>query len=214
MSLKDSVPVRLFAALASRVVLPLYTRLGLSPSGVTVLGLILAATIPPAFLVSPWLGLAALALTGLADATDGLYARATGRESSYGAFLDSCLDRLADALALLGFWLLFDHGPQLAWSGVLMFAALAATFTISYAKARAQGLGAACEVGLMERAPRMFYLLGWALLLALWPGAREEILWVGLGVYLMLTAQTAVRRLVHVRGELARIERLGGAGRN
>lgn len=213
MDLREGIAGRLFAALAARVILPAYSRLGMTPSGVTVLGLALAACIPPAFLISPWLGLFALALAGLADATDGLYARATGRETRYGAFLDSCLDRVSDALALLGVWLLFRDVPGLVWSAALMFAALVATQLVSYAKARAQSLGAACEVGLMERGSRVFYLGGWVLLAAVWPGMRAEILWVGLVGYVILTAQTALKRLIHVRAELARMERLRGTGR-
>jgi phosphatidylglycerophosphate synthase len=138
-------------------------------------------------------------LSGMADSMDGMLARRRGTSSSYGAFFDSCLDRISDGFYLAGIWVLFwpDHHPLAG--GLMMTACMSASFLVSYSKARAESLGVPLSGGLMERAARTVYLLGWALVLALVPSARGLLLWTGAAIYLGLTASTAGGRMRRAR---------------
>ncbi len=89
------------------------------------------------------------------DMLDGLLARLKGSSGPFGAFLDSTMDRVADSSVFGGmviWFILGGHNPLLAM--VTLFC-LACGFLVSYVKARAQGLGLQCEVGLIERPERM-----------------------------------------------------------
>ena len=89
------------------------------------------------------------------DMLDGLLARIKGNSGPFGAFLDSSMDRVADAAIFGGMVIWFfrgGHNPLLAY--VTLFC-LTCGFLVSYVKARAQGLGLACDVGLIERPERM-----------------------------------------------------------
>jgi CDP-diacylglycerol--glycerol-3-phosphate 3-phosphatidyltransferase len=185
------------------VFMPRLNRAGLTPNQLTLIGTALAALVPMAFLIHPLIGLLVLSASGIADSLDGLLAREQKQVSSFGAFLDSSLDRLSDFFYLTGFWVLFwPLGKPLPASAVI-FAALLLTLMISYVKARAEALGARCQVGLMERGARVVYLLFWALLLCILPGHILPVLWAGLLVYCGLTLATVVQRMRHIRAQMA-----------
>jgi phosphatidylglycerophosphate synthase len=82
--------------------LRLYARMGLTPDGVSVLGFVLAAT-AAVFILADWpmAAIAAWWLGRLFDGTDGIYARETGRSSSFGAYFDIVLDMAAYSLVVL-----------------------------------------------------------------------------------------------------------------
>jgi CDP-diacylglycerol--glycerol-3-phosphate 3-phosphatidyltransferase len=89
------------------------------------------------------------------DMLDGVLARLKGTSGAWGAFLDSTLDRVADASVFGGLVLWFmlgGHSRLLA--GVALFC-LVTGMLVSYAKARAEGLGLRCDVGLIERTERL-----------------------------------------------------------
>jgi CDP-diacylglycerol---glycerol-3-phosphate 3-phosphatidyltransferase len=93
------------------------------------------------------------------DMLDGVLARMKGTSGSWGAFLDSTMDRIADAAIFSGlvvWFMLGGHDPLLA--GVSLFC-LVIGMLVSYAKARAEGLGLRCDVGLIERPERMLISL-------------------------------------------------------
>ena len=95
----------------------------------------------------------------LLDMLDGVLARIKGTSGTWGAFLDSTMDRIADASIFSGlviWFMLGGHNPLLA--GVSLFC-LIAGILVSYAKARAEGLGLRCDVGLIERPERMLISL-------------------------------------------------------
>jgi CDP-diacylglycerol--glycerol-3-phosphate 3-phosphatidyltransferase len=122
------------------------------------------------------------------DGLDGALARLTNTQSRFGAFLDSTLDRLSEGAALLGLmvWSL-DEGrtPEL----YLIFLVLLGSVMVSYTRARAEGLGLSCTVGLLTRPVRVA-VLGLAML----------TLWLRplLGVLTVLVWFTVVQRMVHV----------------
>jgi CDP-diacylglycerol---glycerol-3-phosphate 3-phosphatidyltransferase len=95
----------------------------------------------------------------LLDMLDGVLARIKGSSGKWGAFLDSTLDRVADAGIFSGLvWWFFRGGHDPVLGGVSLFC-LACGALVSYAKARAEGLGLRCDVGLIERPERMLMSL-------------------------------------------------------
>jgi CDP-diacylglycerol---glycerol-3-phosphate 3-phosphatidyltransferase len=95
----------------------------------------------------------------MADMLDGALARVKGTTGTFGAFLDSTLDRVADAAVFAGlaaWFVLGGHSRPLA--GVAVYCLVSGAL-VSYAKARAEGLGLRCDVGLAERSERMLIAL-------------------------------------------------------
>jgi len=165
-------------------------RLGITADVLTVTGL--ALSVATAFAVGSghlhW-GIILLALTGFADLLDGPVAKASGTASVRGAFFDSVVDRVSDAIVMGGvaWYLASVHEGHLV---LLPLAVLAASSLISYERAKAEALGISAKGGLMERAERMI-LLGVGFLT---PWLLVPILWLLLG----LTMLTAVGRFVRV----------------
>ncbi len=89
------------------------------------------------------------------DMLDGLLARIKGNSGPFGAFLDSSMDRVADAAIFGGMIIWFVRGGHDIVLAVVTLFCLCCGFLVSYVKARAQGLGLACDVGLIERPERM-----------------------------------------------------------
>ena len=89
------------------------------------------------------------------DMLDGLLARIKGNSGTFGAFLDSSMDRVADAAIFGGMIIWFTRGGHDPVLAVVTLFCLCCGFLVSYVKARAQGLGLACDVGLIERPERM-----------------------------------------------------------
>lgn len=205
MGLRESKIGGMYLSFMDKTVLGWLTQKGLGPNTVTLAGLAIACLVPVGFALSLWAGFALIAISGIADSLDGLLARATQQQSVFGSFWDSTLDRIADCAYLLGFLILF--WPFSGWwrltAVIIFFVALLGTLLISYTKAKIESLGQACHSGLMSRPARIIFFLAWALLLALVPGAYLEMLWLGLGVYLVLTLFTVGQRIVEARRVLA-----------
>ena len=105
-------------------------------------------------------------LGGFFDIIDGRVARLTGLGSRFGAFYDSTLDRISEIVVFLGLLSLYnDYRLELGDVGMiyLILLAMAGSLMISYTRARAEALGLACNVGLMQRAERVVLLGGAAL---------------------------------------------------
>jgi len=153
-----------------------------------------------------------LLLAGLCDILDGAVARERGIVTKFGAFLDSTLDRVSEGALYVGLayfyftrsqsatvWMrgMFEgsaewgdaDGPTL---GILALATLILSFLVSYTRARAEGLGMECKVGIMERPERLLALGAGAILgHRFMPGV--------LGVVFILTLVTVLQRVYHVR---------------
>ncbi|GLU48094.1 phosphatidylinositol phosphate synthase [Nocardiopsis ansamitocini] len=176
-------------------------QLGVSPDMITIVGTI--GVVVSAFAFYPrgelYLGTVAVTVFVLFDMLDGAVARAGDVESRWGAFLDSTLDRLADAaiFAALLMWFISDgHDEPLAW--LTMFC-LISGFGVSYIKARAEALGANCDVGIAERTERLIITLVSVGLAGL---GVPYVLAGGLWVLAILSAITIVQRLVETRNRL------------
>lgn len=152
-----------------------------------------------------------IGLSGLCDILDGDIARETNAVSPFGAFLDSTLDRIGEGALYAGvanfyytrsqggaLWLKGTFQGEARWGdpdghtlAVLSLAVLLLSFLVSYARARAEGLGLECKVGVMERPERMLTLAAGALLgQRFMPGA--------LGILFLLTLVTVLQRVYHV----------------
>ncbi len=166
----------------------------LTPDHLTVVGLVVGAASAVAVGAGHLhLGLVLVILAALPDLLDGALAKASNSSSQRGAFFDSTVDRITDALLLGGiaYYFATNEDPRLS---VLPFAVSALASVISYQRAKAESLGLQAKGGLMERAERIVALcLG--LFLEPWvEGALVAILWV----MLVLIAVTAVQRFVKV----------------
>jgi CDP-diacylglycerol--glycerol-3-phosphate 3-phosphatidyltransferase len=164
-------------------------KAGFTANSLTVIGL--AGSVGAGFLIASGYarvgGLLSL-LSGLPDMLDGAVAKATGRSSRRGAFLDSVVDRLSDAAVLAGIiWLgIAGNQPRVA---VLAAMVMALSLIVSYVKARAESLGYECNVGIAER-PERVVVLGVALLVG-------HVL-AGLWVLVIAAAITVVQRIMRV----------------
>ncbi|MGH9111909.1 MAG: CDP-alcohol phosphatidyltransferase family protein [Acidimicrobiales bacterium] len=165
-------------------------RTGVTANQLTTTGLVMAMA--ASFSIAQgWLraGLLLLVLTAVPDVLDGAVAKASGTASPRGAFFDSVIDRVSDALLLGGVaWYLASTQPGRV--AVLPLAVLAASMLISYERAKAEALGFDARGGLMERAERLI-ALGFGLLF-------ESLLVPVLWVMLVLTMVTAVQRFARV----------------
>ena len=170
-------------------------RLGFSPNGLTIVGALLTASV--GLLVAQGWFLAAgicLWLFSLTDTLDGALARATNRVSVFGAFLDSVCDRYAEAAVFFGLvWWFQATGNSLGVT--LAYLALVGSLMVSYARARAEGVGLqAADVGWFQR-PERIIVLGVGLIAA--PFAPTVLL-LALAVLAVLTTVTVLQRVVHV----------------
>jgi CDP-diacylglycerol--glycerol-3-phosphate 3-phosphatidyltransferase len=182
-----------FRASVDRAVKPVgagLERTGMSPDHLTILGLLVAVgasvAIGAGFLR---LGLLLVVLAALPDLFDGALAKASNTSSQRGAFFDSVIDRVTDALLFGGvaYYFASEESPHLA---LLPFAVMALSSVISYQRAKAESLGLEAKGGIMERAERIIALcIG-----LLFPPLLIAILWITLA----LTFVTAVQRFVKV----------------
>ena len=188
---------REFKSYARKILDPIVsmlTSLGVPPVLVSIVGLLLS--IYGAVLVARGqlaLGGVFLLLSGLCDVLDGDLARRRGLESRFGAFLDSTLDRVAEFAFFGGFLYYMIHraGGANDFVFVVTIVALTGSVMTSYARARAEGLGYECTVGIMERPERIV-----ALTLGLFLGYR--VLTFILVLLAVTTMITFVQRIVHV----------------
>ena len=189
--------------LSSRVEQPvsrLLAAMGLTPNAITVMGML--GAVGAGILASQGLLLAAGAATlvaGILDLFDGSVARLTGRQSKFGALLDSTADRVSEAAVLVGL-AVYYAGEESLLGVLLSCGAMAGSMMVSYVRARAGGLRVDCEVGVFTR-PERIAAMGAGLVVGQWLGV---VLLVVLGATAGLTAITTVQRLLHVRRELER----------
>lgn len=167
---------------------------GISPMAITVLGT--AATVAASLWFFPRgqavVGTVVVLACLLGDGIDGQLARLGNRETRFGAFLDSTLDRMADAAVFLGIaWWRLREGDDIGLG--LSLAVLVAGSLVSYARARAEAEGWNASVGLFERADRL--LLSLAGVLAVGVGAPLWVLWLVLAVAATGSAFTVGQRI-------------------
>lgn len=187
-----------FRAPVEKAVKPLgvaLRRTGLSPDHLTVIGLLVA--VGAAFAIGAGklqLGLLLVVLAALPDLLDGALAKASGVASQRGAFFDSVMDRVTDAV-LFGGVAWYFASVESEHMALLPFAVMAVSSLISYERAKAESLGLSAKGGLMERAERIILLcIG-----LLFDGILVPVMWI----MLVLTVVTAVQRFMKVWAQAA-----------
>jgi CDP-diacylglycerol---glycerol-3-phosphate 3-phosphatidyltransferase len=138
----------------------LLLRMGVGPDVVTLVGTLGVSVGALAFFPRGELALGVLVVTAFvfSDMVDGQMARLSGRESAWGAFLDSTLDRIGDAAVFAGLVLWFAGGGDLWLAGLALYCLVMGNLT-SYARARAEALGMQAKVGVAERSDRLVVVL-------------------------------------------------------
>lgn len=178
---------------ARRAVAPLVRvldRLGFTPNMLTIIGVALNAGVG-IIIALGYLALGGILLifTSAFDLLDGALAKATGKGSKFGAFLDSSLDRYSEAFVLLGL-LWFSVQQRLDVNVYLVYIVIVGSLMVSYTRARAEGLGLECRVGLFGRPERIAVLCIGLIINQVTPA---------LVILAIFTHLTAVQRMVHVR---------------
>ncbi len=171
-------------------------KIGLSPDAVTVIGTVgvcaSAAYFFPRGDFVP--GILIMVLFVFSDMLDGTMARMQNRTGVWGAFLDSSLDRVADGV-IFGSVLIWAVRTQSVAVQAAAFVCLVGGFLISYARARAEGVGLDCKVGIAERTERLLILLIPAFFYGL---GVPYILPAALYVLAVLVLITVWQRFAHV----------------
>lgn len=204
-----------FRGFATRVFTPVADRLlrwGVSPDAVTIAGTVMVVTaalwlLPTGHLLAGSLVIGFFVFT---DSLDGVMARRSGRTGDWGAFLDSTLDRFADAAIFAGLVLWFIGDGDDRWGAGLALACLVLGSIVPYARARAEGLGMTAKVGIAERADRLVAVLVATLLVG--AGLPALVLVVVLGLLAVASLITVVQRMATVRRQaMARVAEQEGA---
>ncbi len=205
-------------------------RAGLTPDGLTLIGFGVTAAGAVLLANQMWLVGGLVVLCGASfDMLDGALARASGRVSRFGAFLDSVLDRSGEALVYVGLvWGTLDLG---LWRPVVLAAAaMAAAFMVSYVRAKAEGLGFSpgtgmAAVGLAPREVRTVILTLGLVVAGILPGFPADMnapgaqayplsalaLEAALGLIALLGTVTVIQRILHTRAQ-ARLQEHAAAG--
>jgi CDP-diacylglycerol--glycerol-3-phosphate 3-phosphatidyltransferase len=190
----------------------LMIRMGITPNSITTAGLIgnivaawlfieaaqrLSAAPDTACALAGWGG-AVILFAGLFDMMDGRLARMSGKSSTFGALWDSALDRYSELITLGAISILFLRHDDWFWMGVVTFAAMIGSVMVSYVRARAEGLGIACKVGLMQRPERVVVTA----VTAIATGISGSLWWLAGGMMLIavLANITAFWRLAYCYG--------------
>jgi CDP-diacylglycerol---glycerol-3-phosphate 3-phosphatidyltransferase len=198
--------VKLLSALEKpfyATVSPLVERLirsGVRPNTITTIGTGLVLVSAVAYGAGQIrLGGALLLLSGLADTLDGQVARSGAMVTRFGAFYDSTLDRVGDGATFIGIGAYLLLAPDVAFripAVVLCMVAILSSLLVSYARARAEGLGLDCKVGIAQRAERVLGLG----IISLLVGAGPRALVIEGVVALLAVASTitVIQRFVYV----------------
>ncbi|RJR21446.1 MAG: CDP-alcohol phosphatidyltransferase family protein [Desulfobacteraceae bacterium] len=188
------------------------SRLGVNPNVLSIAGLFLNAAAGAAYGNGSFFSAALIvAAAGTCDVLDGQLARASGKVSAFGAFLDSTLDRIGEVFLFLGLAWYFSGGPSQSQSPltiILIILAMEGSLMVSYTRARAEGLGVTCNAGLMRRPERMVLLIAGSL-----PGSLPEtglsIIKITIFLLAVLSNITVVQRIYHTRARILNQSKTG-----
>lgn len=186
-------------------------KMGITPNMVTTIGFIgnvvaaflfiHASQLTPLSMGFSWIGWggAILLFSGLFDMMDGRLARLGNMSTTFGAFWDSTLDRYSELFSLFGITLYLMTVSGI-WAGVITFLALVGSIMVSYVRARAEGLGIECKVGLMQRPERVVVTA----LAAIITGMTSSLWWLigGMALIAVLANITAFWRMAHCYKQL------------
>ncbi len=199
-------PVKPLAAVEGpfyRAVAPLVAwliRSGIRPNTITTVGTLLVLVSAVAYgFGAIRLGGALLLLSGVADTLDGQVARGGAMVTKFGAFYDSTLDRVGDGATFIGIGAFLLTAPDVAFrvpAIILCMVAILSSLLVSYARARAEGLGLDCKVGIAQRAERVLGLGVISLLVG--AGPRALVIEGAVALLALASTITVVQRFAWV----------------
>ena len=186
-----------------RAVAPLVSwliRRGVRPNTITTVGtgFVLVSAVAYGF-GAIRVGGALLLISGIADTLDGQVARGGAMVTKFGAFYDSTLDRVGDGATFIGIGAFLLTAPDIAFrvpAVVLCMVAILSSLLVSYARARAEGLGLDCKVGIAQRAERIIGLGVASLLVG--AGPRGMVIEAVVALLALASSITVVQRFVWV----------------
>lgn len=180
-------------------------KIGLTPNIISGLGLVLAFISAWAYMqwqidrVYLLLATALLLFSGFCDALDGVLARLYQNATAFGGFLDSLLDRYADAIVYVG--IIWGELCNVFWGLMALVGAL----LVSYSRARAEAAGIKMEsIGFAERAERILILAITSITAFIWQQETETIMSIGMVLLATLSNLTVLQRSLHVYNKLKR----------
>jgi CDP-diacylglycerol--glycerol-3-phosphate 3-phosphatidyltransferase len=180
--------------LAHRITDPvvrILSKSGITPNTLTFVNL--ALNIIAAYVIAVGyflLGGVLVLVAGIFDLLDGALARFNKQTTRFGAILDSVVDRISEAAILCGLLIWYIPQEEAGLEIVLIFTVLVGSFLISYIRARAEGLGWQCQVGLFTRAERVIVLA---------IGLLANQIFIALCILVIFVFITTVQRLVYLR---------------
>jgi CDP-diacylglycerol---glycerol-3-phosphate 3-phosphatidyltransferase len=188
--------IQQYARRVAEVIVSPLARIGMTPNMATLLGLLLNA-VAAAIIASGNLrvGGVMLLFAGLFDMVDGALARIRNQKTTFGAFLDSTLDRYSEGIVLLGvilFALSIHTSVVRTWIVALAYIAALSSLMVSYARARAEGLGMSLKSGLMARPERVLLLAAGLII-----GGESWLVWT-LAFLAVTSTFTAIQRIFTV----------------
>jgi CDP-diacylglycerol--glycerol-3-phosphate 3-phosphatidyltransferase len=179
--------------LAYRITGPIVGTLsksGITPNALTLINLALNIVAAYVIATGHFLPGGVLVLvSGLFDLLDGALARFTKQTTKFGAILDSTVDRISEAAILCGLLIWYAPQENTSLELLLIFVVLIGSFLVSYIRARAEGLGWQCQVGLFTRAERVIVLA---------IGLLINQIFIALCVLVVFVFITVVQRLVYL----------------
>ncbi len=162
-SIWDKIKKNAYKAL--NPIINILKKTGVTPNGITIIGFIITIFSSVILIYGAekgvrgdttyitWFGIILL-LAGLFDMLDGQLARSTNKMTEFGALFDSVIDRYSEMIMFFGiaYYLVSYH---YFLSSVFAFIAMIGSIMVSYTRARAEGLGVECKVGIMQRPERV-----------------------------------------------------------
>ncbi len=172
----------------------LIQRMGLKPNSLTFIGLGLSGLASWSLAVGNWLqGSGLIVLAGFFDILDGAMARNCQKDSPFGSFLDSIVDRYSDLSLLVGLLIFYSQHGSVLYQ-ILVGLTLMGTALIPYSRARAELLIPRCNVGILERPERILIIFFGAAI----PSIMSVMVWI-LAIF---TNFTVIQRILYTRRQI------------
>ncbi|WP_353684175.1 CDP-alcohol phosphatidyltransferase family protein [Thermodesulfovibrio sp. 3907-1M] len=181
-----------FSHLLDKPLTPLAKALPVNPNIITFIGMLVTALSGFIIPFNLFLGGIFILAGGAFDLVDGIVARVNGRATRFGALLDSTFDRIADGFIFIGIaWYFFRLNHDIAL--IIALLCMIASYLISYVRARAEGLGVSCNVGIIERPERLIFLAF---------GCLTNLIYPVLIILTALSWITVIQRILYARKQI------------
>ena len=183
-----------------KIIIPLadfFKSLNINPNALTTLGTIFNI-VGAIFFALSYLRVGGMFIVfgAICDTIDGRIATHGNKKSKFGALYDSVMDRYSEIIMFFGIAVHFVREDSY-WTSVAIFAALGGSVMVSYVRARAEGLGLECKVGMMQRTERITYISVGAVIGDL-PYVHEIFLIAAIWIIAILANYTAIQRMFHL----------------